>query len=254
MPTTRRRLIAATLLAGAVPRAGAATAVRIGAVDKYAVSWVAAQLLNDVFRQAGLVLEIIPMPGPRVTKMSLAGELDGDLIRIQTYGQNYPMLIRVEPPFYRISIRAFSMAARNARVTTRDDLQHYSLGAIRGMAYAFDLTENHPALTLTQNSEQMFRMLQAGRLDLVLDASVAAKSSIEKLGLKDTVVSPELAGFDLYLYLHVHNRDLVPRISDSIRKLRANGELARLTAQYEAAVTTTAVDNFRDGAYVPLRP
>lgn len=247
MHVTRRRVMASAMLAWAGPALAANPPIRIGAIDKDAVSWVAAQLLADIFKQAGLALEILPMPGPRTTKMSLAGELDGDLIRIQTYGQNYPVLVRVEPPFYRVSVRAFSMPGRNARISTRDDLQHYTLGAIRGMAYVYDLTETHPALTLAQNSEQMFRMLQAGRLDLVLDGSVAARASIEKLGLKDMVVSPELAGFELYLYLHIRRRDLAPRIGEAIRKLKASGELARLTTMYEATVNAANVENFREG-------
>ena len=41
-----------------------------------------------------------------------------------------------------------------------------SKGGASGVAYASELTEGHPSVTLTQNSEQMFRMLQAGRIDL----------------------------------------------------------------------------------------
>ncbi len=257
MHTTRRRMMSSLMLACAAAPIRTAFAadlpLRIGTVEKYASCWVAAQLLAEIFRQAGLALEIVPMPGPRVTKMSLAGELDGEVIRIQSYGQNYPVLVRVEPPYYHLSVRAYSMASRNARVTTREDLQQYSLGAIRGMAYAFELTENHPALTLTQNSEQMFRMLQAGRLDLVLESHLAATASIDKLGLKDVVESPELAGLDLYLYLHIRRKGLTPRIGEVIRKLRSSGELARLTTMYEAAVTPANVDNFRDGVYVQAR-
>src|SRR5262249_13698360 len=131
----------------------------------------------------------------------------------------------------------YSMAARSANVQAREDLRHYSLGSIRGMAYAQELTENHPALTLTQNPLQLFRMLAAGRVDAAICTTLAAQSAIASLGLKDVDSSPDLARFELHHYLHVRRKDLAPRIAEAIRRMKDSGELDQLTARYEAAVS-----------------
>jgi polar amino acid transport system substrate-binding protein len=230
-----RRLATAGLLGLAVPRASALDTLVITAVNKSGASAVAARLLTDIYRRAGLNLQIDVLPAARASLMALSDKADGELIRIPSYGLTYPQLLRVDPPFYRVTVRAFAQRARAISVQSRDDLKHYSLGSIRGMAYVQELTEHHPALTLTQNPLQLFRMLGAGRIDLAISTTLAAQSAINELGLKDLDSSPDLARFELHHYLHMRRKDLAPRLADTIRRLRDSGELEQLTAQYEAA-------------------
>lgn len=239
MAASRRQLIASALLTLAVPCVRAAGDVLfIAAVSRTGGSGVAARLLGEIYRQAGLQLQIEVLPAPRASLMTLGGQTDGDLIRIHGYGQQHPQLLRVDPAYYRLSVKAYSLPERHVHVRTREDLHHYTLGVIRGMPYAEELSERHAALTLTQNSTQMFRMLQAGRLDVVLSGTVGAQSSIEKLHMKDVVASPELARHELHHYLHTRRKDLAPRIAEVIRRMKASGELERLILQYEAAAAS----------------
>jgi len=238
----RRELIKMSLLLLAAGQACAAEILAITAVSKSGGSGVAARLLGEIYRQAGLQFQLEVLPAPRAALMSLSGQMDGDLIRIPSYTQEHPQMVRVDPPYYRVSVRAYSMPDRFAHVRTREDLQHYSVGAIRGMPYAQELTENHPALTLAQNSLQMFRMLQARRLDLVLSSTLSAQSSIEQLRIKDVLISPELARFELHHCLHMRRKELAPRIGEVIRKMKANGELERLITQYEAAAASSETE------------
>lgn len=235
-----RRRLSAALLALAVPGAMAAEALVITAVNKTGASAVAARLLSEIYRRAGLALKIEVLPAPRASLMALSDKADGELMRIATYGQTYPQLVRVDPAFYRVGVRGYSLPGRNASVQSRDDLKHYSVGSIRGMAYVQELTEHHPALTLVQNPTQLFRMLTAGRLDVVLCTTLAAQSAQAELGVKDLEVSPDLARFELHHYLHERRKALAPRISDVIRRMRDSGELEQLAAAYEAAVAQTS--------------
>lgn len=231
----RRRLMAAALLGLAAPRSYALETLVITAVNKTGASAVAARLLAEIYRRAGLGLQIDVLPPSRASLVTLSEKADGELVRIASYGQTYPQLLRVDPPYYRVSVRAYSMPSRAASVQTRDDLKHYSVGSIRGMAYAQELTENHPALTLTQNPPQLFRMLTAGRVDLAICTTLSAQSAMTSLSIKDLDASPDLARFDLHHYLHVRRKDLAPRLAELIRRLRDSGELEQLTAQHEAA-------------------
>jgi polar amino acid transport system substrate-binding protein len=231
----RRRLMAAALLGLAVPRANALETLVVTAVNKSGSSAVAARLLTEIYRRAGLGLQIDVLPAPRASLMTLSDKADGELVRIASYGQIYPQLLRVDPSFYRVSVRAYSLPARSASVQTRDDLRHYSVGSIRGMIYAQELTENHPALTLTQSPLQLFRMLVAGRLDVAISTTLSAPSALASLGIKDLDASPDLARFDLHHYLHIRHKDIAPRIGEVIRRMRDSGELEQVTQQYEAA-------------------
>lgn len=230
-----RRAFAGALLGWSATGAHARDVLTITAVNKTGASAVAARLLADIYRRAGLELQIEVQPAPRAGLTALSGQADGELVRIASYGQNYPQLIRIDPPFYRVGVRAYSLPSRSASVRTRDDLKHYTLGSIRGMAYVQELTETHPAVTQTQNAQQLFRMLLAGRLDLALCTTQAARASLLSLGAPEVDASPELAAFELH-HLHERRRDLAPRIADAVRRMRDSGELAQLTANYEAAL------------------
>ncbi|MFT7772299.1 substrate-binding periplasmic protein [Roseateles sp.] len=231
----RRHLVVAALAGLAGQRALALETLYVTAVSKTGSSGVAARLLADIYRRAGLGLQIEVLPAPRASLLALSDKADGELVRIASYGQTYPQLLRVDPAFYRVSVRAYSLAARGAHVLTREDLRHYALGSIRGMAYVQELTEHHPALTLTQSPLQLFRMLVAGRLDLAVCTTLAARSAIAELDLKDLDISPELARFELHHYLNLRRRELAQRIAEVIRKMRDSGELEQLTQQYETA-------------------
>ncbi len=232
----RRRLLGAALLGLALPRdALALETLVVTAVNKSGSSAVAARLLAEIYRRAGLGLQIDVLPPARASLASQSDNTDGELIRIASYGQSYPQLLRIDPAYYRVNVRAYSLPARAASVQSRDDLKHYSLGSIRGMAYVQELTESHPALTLTQSPLQLFRMLAAGRLDLAVCTTLAAQSAMVGLGLKDLDASPDLARFDLHHYLHMRRKDLAPRIADVIRRMRDSGELEQLTQQFELA-------------------
>lgn len=235
----RRRLIGAAALCGLATarEARALDTLVVTAVNKTGASAVAARLLADIYRRAGLGLQIDVLPAPRASLVALSDKADGELVRIASYGQTFPQLLRVDPAFYRVSVRAYSLPARSVSVQSRDDLKHYSVGSIRGMAYVQEMTEHHPALTLTQDPLQLFRMLAASRLDVALCTTLAAQSALAGLGLKGLEVSPELARFELHHYLHVRRRDMAPRIAEAIRRMRDSGELEQLIAQYEAAQT-----------------
>ena len=237
-PDARRRMLAAVLAGLALPRAWALETLTITAVGRTGGSGVAAKLLADIYRRAGLGLVIDVLPAPRASLMALNGTADGELIRIASYGQAYPQLLRVDPSFYRVSVRAYSLPARAASVQSTADLKHYAVGSIRGMPYAQELTENHPSLTLTQNALQLFRMLLAGRINVALCTTLAAQSALNDLGAKALDESPDLARFELHHYLHIRRKALAPRIGDTIRRMRDSGELGQLTQRYEAAAAT----------------
>lgn len=255
--SVRRGLLMAACLLALPARATepAPPPLHIAAVQKDAVSWVAARLLTEVYRLAGLELVVEPMPAPRAGLLALSGEVDGELIRTEAHGQRNPRLLRIDPPYYRIQVQAFSLASRRVQVGSRADLARYKLAAIRGLSYVPELTPGHPALTLAQNSEQMFRMLQAGRVDLALDSGLAARHVLERLGLREQLsASPELARYELFHYLHPRHRALAPRIAAAIQRLKASGELERLTEFYESMALTLSPERFDPGELAPRRP
>lgn len=236
--------------AWAQPQA-AAGELRIAGPRQDAQAWVALRLITEVYRQSGLKLKLVPLPPLRGNIAVMSGQVEGELMRVRAYGEQYPELLRVEPAFYRIGVRAFSLTERKLQVRSREDLASYSIGALRGISYVGELTARLPKVNLAQTSEQMFRMLQAGRVDLVLEGQIGGQHSAALLGMKALAMSPELMRFELFHYLQPRLTAEAARLGDTLRRMRASGELDRLTVLYEAAVMDGSARLLDEGAAEP---
>ena len=226
-----RRLLLCCLVWFLGSSAAQGQALRLAANERLAEQFVASRMLRVIYAKAGLNLEIEPMPAARANLETIQGRRDGEIARIAAYGERNPTLIRVDPPYYQLTSRAFWLKSRNATVKDRTELRHYSVGAIRGVAHSMELTEAHPAVTLTKEPLQMFRMLQSGRFDLALDTGINGRYLVSRNNWQDIESSPDLASFDLYHYLHPKHSALTERLERTIRQMRSSGELDQVRSQ-----------------------
>lgn len=223
---------------------GQSAPLQLAANERLAEQWVAAQLLQEVYRRAGLSMVIEPLPPARATKETVSGLKDGEVARIRAYGESNPTLDRVEPAIYVLTSNAFSLRSRAAEIHRREDLVHYSLGAIRGVAHSSDLTEGHPATTLTQRADLLFKMLNSRRFDAALDTGINGRYVIKRQGLTDIQVSPDLARYELFHYLHPKHQALAGRIGAVIGQMRASGEMDKLIVKAEADLKQIDLETF----------
>ena len=232
----RRYLLAGLAgLAASSAKAGPPAPLRVTCGTHYAISWVTAQLLARVYAQAGLPMDIVPQPTARATASIEQGLTDGECARIAPYGLQHPSLLRLEPPIYALSAQAFWLSGRKLPLQRREDLANFSLVYMRGVHYAEELAKGLSRATATTSPEQMFRMLAARRVEVVVDAALSAQQCAKQLQL-DIEESPVLLRYEVYHFLHPRHAALVPRLSEALRQLIASGELKRLTAQLERDV------------------
>lgn len=198
---------------------------------------VAANLLADIYKKAGLTAKVQPLPGARANAVALAGEKDGEVARIQAYATKNPTLIKVEPGYYYLTTGAFAKADKGVNITSKDDLKKYKVGIVRGIAHAEAATEGLAGLQVAGNYEQLYQMLDAGRIDVAIDEGINGPGTLKKLGLAGIKQVGEIARLDLFHILHPSKKDLAPKISAAIKALKDSGELAKLTKKYEDEAT-----------------
>jgi polar amino acid transport system substrate-binding protein len=187
-------------------------------------------MLTEIFRQANIPMVLIAMPAVRSSVEAGEGRVDGEVARVQSYGELHPTLIRVEPAIDFLSVSAYYKKKLNTKIDSQDDLKPYSVGYVRGLKVPCDLVKNVPYAQETTSSKSLVRMLKADRFDVIVNNNGSTDFYINKFGLKD-IERVELSHEPLHLYLHQKNRDLVPTISGIIKKLSDNGELAKLRAK-----------------------
>ena len=74
------------------------------------------------------------------------------------------------------------------------------------------------------DAEQMFRMLEAGRIDLVLYTEADCDVFLNTHDMPEISMLPtSLADVDLYLYLHQRLADLAGPIAAEVQKMKSDG-------------------------------
>jgi ABC-type amino acid transport substrate-binding protein len=89
----------------------------------------------------------------------------------------------------------------------------------------------------SKNTVHLFQQLLLGNIDIALTNQVDGELTIKQnnlLGIK--LINRSLAKLDLFHYIHKNHKNLVKPINETIKKLKANGELAKMLAQAEEII------------------
>lgn len=193
-------------------------------------------ILPEVYKKLGINIVITAMPGKRAEKEATSGVVDGEIMRIWSYGEENPSTIRVPTPYYYLETTAF-VKNKNIVVTVKADLAKYSLVKIRGVKHTNNITEGLEFVQDVETTCQMMRFLLAGRADIALTNTIDGTNTLKRCRITGVVPSGKpLAVWKLYHYLHVDHKDLVPRVDTVIKKMIASGEMAALIKKAELSL------------------
>lgn len=192
------------------------------------------EISKEAFRRLGVKFNLTSLPSERSLQFANQGEVDGEGLRVAGLGQQYPDLIQVPERYIRISFVAFakdrtisldkgwaSLASRSVAHITGWKLFEAQAGAAR-------------LVNKVDKSEQLFRMLDSGRVDLALYTLTDGNAMLRDMGLKDIVaLTPALQEVDMYLYLHKKHAELVPKLAQQLRDMKADGSHARILSSLQ---------------------
>jgi ABC-type amino acid transport substrate-binding protein len=227
------RLFVLVSLLGFLP--AQAQEVRLGIARGEAVQDVAAGLLSEIYKRAGIRLVIEPFPPARLTDMVLANEIDGEVARIGPYFDRNPSLFKVEPSYYHLVTTAFARADKKFSLQSPADLKGRRVGIIRGVYHAVQATAGIPDVVVVDTVVQLFKMLADDRIDVAVDVSINGADVVKQLNLEQIKSAGDIARREFYIVLIPSKQQLAPRLSRVITSMKESGELASLTRQLEQA-------------------
>ena len=189
-------------------------------------------LLKAIYNQANIPLELVITPSARALVQSSAGKLDGELQRIYALADSYPTLIRVPTPFTYFEPAAFTTNTK-IKINGWRSLHGLNVGMVRGMKFAELGLQGMEGIQQVTGSDQLFNMLSAGRVDVIVSARFNGLYHIARFNLHNIKqLEPVLERHELYHYLHVKHKKLVPIIDTAIQSMTKNNELHRLRRQF----------------------
>jgi polar amino acid transport system substrate-binding protein len=189
------------------------------------------ELSAEAFRRIGVDFKLVSLPSERSLHSANLGEVDGEGLRVAGLSSQYPNLVQVPERFVSVSFVAF---ARDATIRVDQgwgSLKPYSVAFITGWKMFETNATTARIVNKVDKPEQMFRMLDGGRVDLALYTRADGIALARSLGLSAIApLSPSLKDVDMYLYLNQKHAALVPRLAHALRGMKADGSYNRIVA------------------------
>lgn len=194
-------------------------------------------VLPQIYQTIGIKVHITPLPANRAMLATSSGSYAGEIMRITSYAEISPELIRVPTPYYQLQTAAFALSSKNITLNNAYDLKDYRVGKVSGVAHTNEITHGLIKVYNSPSTEQLFAQLRDGRIDIALTNLADGNLLVSQNSFTDIVViNSSLAIHDLHHYLHKDHQSLVPLIDDKIKQLKANGQLAELIQQAEHVI------------------
>ena len=194
---------------------------------------IAEKMLKDIYNKLGIVIKINPVPGERAKLLATTGQVDGETLRIFSYGEKNKMMIRIPTPYSSLETTVFAKKSKNVSIKTKEDLLNYKIVIVRGVQHTKDITDGIKNVHVIDNSELMMKFINAERADIAITNKFSGNTELKKLGLNDIIPVITLETLDLFHYLHEKNKDVVTKVNTVIKDMTASGELKSLREKYE---------------------
>lgn len=194
-------------------------------------------IITEVYKKLGIDIVIIRLPGQQAQKNATSGIYDGEIMRIWTYGEEFPAVMRVPTPYYHLETMAFFKRNSGIEISSRSDLLQYRLLKILGVKHTENITSGLSYVVNVDRTDKMMQLLAYGRADVALTNRIDGIASLRRLKLDNIVhLEQPLAVLNLYHYIHRRHQALVPRVDKLLQTMQSSGELKILVERAERSV------------------
>ena len=183
------------------------------------------KLVTAAFKEVGYELVIKEMSGERSLQDANSGATDGDLARNQgaISASAYPNLVMVPEPLFTVSMNAYSV--RKLSIASIDDLAKQNLSVVSPTGAKWAELNVQPKLASGKFSEvpdfeQAFKMLMAGRVDVLLMADAQARPFLALPAYSSVSNAFTFLTAPTNMYLNKKWTSIVPKLSDAIKKYK----------------------------------
>ena len=198
-------------------------------------------ILAEAFKRNGIRFHAKYYPSLRSLASSNSGQVDGELHRVYDFhlvsGGKYPNLIRIESKLLSVWLAAFT--AKNIKIQTWNDLKEYNVIYYRGRKNVEQFLKKilpPERIHDTKTDKQAFKMLAAGRVDIVISESRQGKILIsDNPEFSDIVEIAKIDETKIYAYIHKKHKEIAPKIAETIEKMKTDGTFSKIVDQVNKA-------------------
>jgi polar amino acid transport system substrate-binding protein len=183
---------------------------------------------QELGRRLGIKIELQSLPAERSLVNANNGVDDGDVSRVLGMEKIYPDLIRVGEAVMHFELVAFSRN-ENFKVINADSFKPYNVGIVTGWKILERTIVNTKGLEKLENGDQLFTLLDKGRIDVAVYEKMQGLMTIQKHSFNNIkILQPSYIEGDWYLYLNKKHEALIPRIATEIKAMKDDGTHKRI--------------------------
>lgn len=194
--------------------------------------------LTEAYRRIGIQFDIRRVPSARALQLSNSGEVDGEVQRIANMQKRFPNLIMIPVPLFFIEVTVFAKEI-TFKVDGWNSLKPYKIGRRIGFKLVENNTQGMNTVSV-ETPDQLFEMLHAGRIDIVITTPVVWARTSKRLKQQLSnfnpqtikILRPALQITNLYHYLHKKNKSLVSKITTSLQQMEKEGLIKKIADEY----------------------
>jgi len=188
-------------------------------------------IISEAYKRAGIPAKFVVMPGKRALLSSSKGIVDAEANRIGAIDAKYPTLVKVPTPMHPLIGVAFAVNP-NLKIDKWEDLKPYKIGVLRGVPFYEKPTRDMHRIEVN-SYEQLFKMLERGRVDVVIGTTFSGEMTIKKFipNSRIRAVSKPLLHIDTFHYVHEKNKAIVPLIDKQLKAMSESGRMAEIVSE-----------------------
>lgn len=189
-------------------------------------------LYTAAFAKLGYSVEIVRLPAERSLMNANTGVDDGDALRVAGIEKRYKNLVRVSESTFTVE---FVLIANKGapEIHSWAELAGHSVGIINGWKIAENKLIGVADLMRAKNPDQLFGLLQRGRVEFIVFARQSGYRYIQSRKLTGLEIQRDtLARREMFIYLNKKHARLAVRLAGVLRGMKSSGEHAAILREY----------------------
>jgi len=221
----RRALVAATLMASALPGLAQtkSPAIRIGRTDYTSIlTDIEERVLSGALKRIGVACDFVRLPLLRLIEMANDGAVDADIGRIPEVAKRFPNLIMVPTQTCKSEVAVYG-AMPDFAARTRSAIKGMRIGIVRGVFILEKYTQGMN-LVVVQDFAALMNMLMERRVDAAVAIYLDTEIQLRNKVIPGLVRWPYLwAAEPLHCLVHKRHAELVPKLDASLAQMTKEG-------------------------------
>lgn len=179
-------------------------------------------LVAEIFRRLNIDYVLIHQPAQRAIISTNNGSVDGTTPRAAAIEKNQHNIIRIPQDIFNFEYMAYTKDP-SIKIKDWSSLKPYTVGIINGWKIIEKNVSGAKSVTKANYLDQLFTLLDLGRVDIAILDRVMGNWELKQLGLNFITIEPPLLEKLNYIYVHKRHKNLVHDINQTVIEMKKDG-------------------------------